>query len=257
LLWPLAAVAAALVYRSATAVVVALAAVVVLGVAVLLPCSRRVVRRREAASAIGTLRAALPLGLLAAATLVYFRSGTIMLGAWSSPEQTAAFTIASSVGFGLLLIPNAITTGLLPRLAAEANDATRGEVTRRAVAWTAAICLAVAGITVVLAPVLLPLLVGARYADAVRPLTILAAASVLIGVSGTLGTWLVAERRMRILGLQVALSLAVNLGIGALLVRRFGADGAAWATVATEATALLVLAAAAARRWPIGLAEAA
>jgi O-antigen/teichoic acid export membrane protein len=257
LLWPLAAVAAALVYRSASAVVIALAAVVVLGVAVLLPCSRRVVLRRGAVPAIGTLRAALPLGLLAAATLVYFRSGTIMLGAWSSPEQTAAFTIASSVGFGLLLIPNAITTGLLPRLAAESNDAARGEVTRRAVAWTAAICLAVAGITVALAPALLPLLVGARYTDAVRPLTILAAASVLIGVSGTLGTWLVAERRMRILGLQVALSLAVNLGIGALLVRRFGADGAAWATVATEATALLVLAAAVVRRWPAGLAEAA
>jgi O-antigen/teichoic acid export membrane protein len=255
LLWPLAAAAAVLAYRSAAAVVVALAAVAALGLAALLPWSRRVMRRREALPATATLRAALPLGLLAAATLVYFRSGTIMLGAWSSPRQTAAFTIASSVGFGLLLIPNAITTGLLPRLAAEADRATRSAVTWRAVAWTAAICVTVAGITVALAPVLLPLLVGPRYANAVRPLTILAAASVLIGVSGTLGTWLVAERRTRLLGLQVALSLAVNLGIGALLIRRFGADGAAWATVATEATALLVLTGALVRRWPIGLAE--
>src|SRR5262249_30808006 len=124
LLWPLGAAGAAVAYRSAGAVVVALAAVAALGLAALLPWSRRVMRRRAPVPAIATLRAALPLGLLAAATLVYFRSGTIMLGAWSTPDQTAAFTIASSVGFGLLLIPHAITTSLLPRLAAAADDAT-------------------------------------------------------------------------------------------------------------------------------------
>jgi O-antigen/teichoic acid export membrane protein len=255
--WPLTAACAALAYRSAAAVVVALAIVAALAVALLVPWTRRVVHVGLPAPALATLRAAVPLGLLAAATLVYFRSGTIMLGAWSSPSETAAFTVASAVGFGLLLIPNAITTGLLPRLAAEQVDATREAVTRRAIAWTAVICLTTAAATIALAPILLPLVVGDRYADAVRPLTILAAATVLIGISGTLGTRLLAERRMRVLGVQVGLSLAVNLGAGVVLIRQFGAEGAAWATVATEATALLVLLCAVTRRWPVALAEAA
>jgi O-antigen/teichoic acid export membrane protein len=79
---------------------------------------------------------------------------------------------------------------------------------------------------------------------------VLGVSLVLVGVSGVLGTVLLAQRRTALLAAQVAVSLAVNLALGALLVPRFGAEGAAWATLATESAALVMLAPAAARALP-------
>jgi len=72
---------------------------------------RPIVRRRA-------MRAAAPFALMALATLLYYRLGIFVLGAVGSPGATARYTVASTVAFGLLMVPNAITTGLLPRLSA-------------------------------------------------------------------------------------------------------------------------------------------
>ena len=70
---------------------------------------------RDSASSTALRRAA-PIGLLALATVAYYRSGTIALAVLGSANETAVFTLAASFAFGLLMAPNAITTALLPRL---------------------------------------------------------------------------------------------------------------------------------------------
>src|SRR5207247_2098629 len=77
----------------------------------LLPGDR--VRPRE------VMRSALPFGLMAFATLLYYRLGTLVLGAAGSASATGSYTVASTLAFGLLMVPNAITSGLLPRLGAQ------------------------------------------------------------------------------------------------------------------------------------------
>ena len=72
---------------------------------------------RGGARATGVMRAALPLGAMALATIAYYRAPTVALGGLGSDVETARFTVAVTIAFGLLAIPNAITTGLLPRLA--------------------------------------------------------------------------------------------------------------------------------------------
>ena len=112
----------------------------------------RVIARGRRRPAWETARAAVPFGAMALATLAYYRLGTIMLGAWRPPREVAQFTIASTLAFGLLVLPNAVTTGLLPRLSAEADPEARRAPARAALEWTVRICVVTAAAVVVAAP---------------------------------------------------------------------------------------------------------
>jgi O-antigen/teichoic acid export membrane protein len=189
----------------------------------------------------GTLRATAPFALMTIATLVYYRSGTLLLAAVRPSADTAAFTIASNVAIGLLVVPNAITTGLLPNLSAARSQGERLATARRALGWTLGLSLALMLAAAVIAPYALTLVFGDRYHGAVAPLLVLLVADLLIAVSGVLGVLLVASKRVRPLVAQVAGCLMVNLAVGALLIPHAGAMGAALATLATEAVAVTVL----------------
>jgi O-antigen/teichoic acid export membrane protein len=199
---------------------------------------------------LATLRMAAPIGLLAVATIVYYRSGTIALAALSDPRATAAFGVAAGIAFGLLMVPNAITTALLPRLAAQ--DDPRGVVdcARRALAWTAAVAVCLSAVSAAVVPALLPMALGPEYADARAPFALLCLGIPLIAASGVIGTALLSIGRLRALATQVAVSLAVNLLVLVLLVPALGAVGASLATVTCEAVGLAVLVVAARSALP-------
>lgn len=203
-----------------------------------------------AATARALLARALPLGLMALATLAYYRSGTIAVSLLSTPEQTARFAAATTIGFGLLAAANAVTTALLPRLAAGAGAAERAACLRRALAATTLAAAGLALAAALLAPLGLGLLFGHRYAAAAPVLAILAAATVPIAVAGVLGTALLAARRVRPVAIQVGASLAVNLAALGILAPGLGAVGAALATLACELAAVALLAVPAARAYP-------
>ncbi len=196
---------------------------------------RPIVRRRA-------MRAAAPFALMALATLLYYRLGIFVLGAVGSPGATARYTVASTVAFGLLMVPNAITTGLLPRLSAPDFEGDRLHTARRALRWTVLTCLLVSIVAAVLAPWVLRYGFGSRYEGALEPLLLLLAGTVVIGINGILGTVLIAAGRTAAVGLQVGLSLGVNAALAFALVPRFGVNGAAIATLATELAGLGVLA---------------
>jgi O-antigen/teichoic acid export membrane protein len=188
------------------------------------------------------LRAAAPIGLLALATIVYYRSGMLALAALADPAETAAFGVAAGVAFGLLALPNAITTALLPRLASDDDASGRIACARRALAWTLLVAVAFAATAAVVVPIAMPIVLGDEYARASVPFALLCVGIPIIATSGVIGTALLTVGRLRALGAQVALSLAVNLAALALLVPPFGAVGAALATVACETAGLLLLA---------------
>jgi O-antigen/teichoic acid export membrane protein len=217
----------------------------VLAQAVALSVSCRRLRRFASAPstrAVGeTLRATAPFALMTVATLIYYRSGTLLLAGFRPSADTAAFTLASNIAIGLLALPNAITTGLLPNLSATRSQAERLGTARRALAWTLALCLALTLGAALIAPYMLTLVFGARYQAAVGPLLVLLVADVLIGVSGVLGVLLMAAKQVRPLVIQVGACLVVNIVAGALLIPHLGAMGAALATLITEVIAITVL----------------
>ena len=236
-----AAGATAVVAPGANALLFALVAV---GVVTLLPLVlrlRTVATLERSDRPVEVLRRAAPIGLLALATVAYYRSGTIALATLSDANATAAFGVASGVAFGLLMLPNAITTALLPRLAAERERTDVVECTRRALIWTTALAgvLACASATVV--PELLPVVLGPAYGEARAPFVLLCIGIPLIAASGVIGTALLSIGRVRTLGLQVVVTLVVNLVCIVALVPVAGAAGAALATLICEAVGLALL----------------
>lgn len=235
------ATAVCLVAPRADALLLALAVVML---ATLVP----LLRRAPAVADLGghlerhsALRRAAPIGLLALATIAYYRSGTIALAALSDAEATAMYGIASGIAFGLLMVPNAITTALLPRLAAEQRPEELVACTRRALVWTTLIAVCLAAACAALGPLVLPAALGHEYRAAAAPFALLCLGIPLIAASGVIGTALLVVGRLRALGTQVVVSLAVNLLVLVLLVPSAGAVGAALATVACEAVGLVVL----------------
>jgi O-antigen/teichoic acid export membrane protein len=191
-----------------------------------------------------------PIGALAVATVAYYRSGTLALAALADASETASFSVAASVAFGLLMLPNAITTALLPRLAADADLGGLVSCARRTLAWTVAIAIPLAGVAALVGPYALRAVLGDRYASACLPFVLLCLGIPAIATSGVIGTALLAAGRVRDLAVQVGSSLVVNIAALVLLVPLFGATGASLATLACEATGLLLLVRVARRRLP-------
>lgn len=235
------AVAAAALTGRASAVILAMVA----GSALVLPW---MVRRADDASAPGAhvsgrhvLARAAPLGGLSMATLVYYRAPTILMGLLATSLATAQFTAAATIAFGLLTIANAITSGLLPRLAAEATARRRLGAARQSLGWAlvgaGTLCAAVAGF----GPLVLRLAFGPSFVGADEALTIMLAATVVISGASVIGTVLIAAGRLRWLIVQVIASMVVNVGAAIVLIGPLGASGAALATLASEILALLIL----------------
>lgn len=241
----------------AWAVIVGLA----LGGLALVPWIWRAVHRASAPGprepAHQSLMQAIPLGALSIATLVYYRAPTVVLGVLGTALATGQFTAAATVAFGLLALPNAISSGLLPRLASTAHPEDRTATLRAALGWTLICafvsCVAVAGV----GPLVLQIGFGSDYRSADPALSILLLATIMIAASSVVGAALIAAGQIRWLVVQVSVSLAANLALALTLVPRFGAEGAAVATLISEAIALAILAPVGTRShpglWHIGI----
>ena len=118
------------------------------------------------------LRRAAPIGFLALATVAYYRSGTLALAALTSSNDTAAFGVAASIAFGMLMLPNAITTALLPRLATESESDGLVACARRASSCIVAGCGDLVSGRGPRVPVGLPLVLGEAYSDAEAPFVV-------------------------------------------------------------------------------------
>ena len=212
----------------------------------------RLARPSDAGKAGGwaLLRDGAPFGLMALGTLLYYRTPTLILARTRPAADTAAYTLASTVAFGLLAIPNAITTALLPKLSGLAEADEQRALARKALGWTLQLWAVTALVVGILGEPLFAAVFGARYASAATPLLILLGGGLAIGASGAIGTVLVARRGTRALAVQVGAALALNIALGAVLIPRYGQNGAAVDTLVTELVALALVARAGARSLP-------
>jgi O-antigen/teichoic acid export membrane protein len=92
---------------------------------------------------------------------------------------------------------------------------------------------------VVVSPWVVPLVFGERYRGVVGILMILAFCPPIRFLSTAMGSALVIDEHMRLRVYAMALATVVAVVANALLIPRFGAHGAAWATVASELVLLV------------------
>jgi len=170
--------------------------------------------------------------------VVYGRVGVLLLKAFSNPVEIAHFSVAYLLSQPLGFVASALGLALFPMLSRHARDDDHG--VRTALRHTLrAQMLLVFPLTVALAmlagPILELLFHGRGFAPAAGALRVLSGGLVLIFFNLVARYALTALDRQADYLRAVAWGLAVNAGVGALLVPRFGALGACAAYLAAEA----------------------
>jgi O-antigen/teichoic acid export membrane protein len=179
-----------------------------------------------------------PLAATAVVVLLYFRINTIMLASFVGLNAVASYAAAYKLSEAFLLVAAALSGTTLPVLAA----ALRGGPNREGVrAYQASILVSLAtalpfALLLTLAGrFLLVHVFGPTYASSAYALAILGWATVLMAVNVQTTNALVALDRERLVFGVAAINLAVNVLANALLIPRMSFNGAALATLITEA----------------------
>ena len=190
------------------------------------------------------LRASLPFAASNLFYVIYGHVDTIMLAAMRSAAEVGAYSAAYRLVGLTALLPNALSAVILPL--AFATGATRTRELRRLfrlnLRWLAVIAVPLALLFWIYAPQLAAVLLGAEGSTAAPILRILALQIVLRFMSYAPADALYAtgheHTRVRLQAAAAVLNLLLNL----IAIPRWGAPGAAAATLVTEAFILLLFA---------------
>lgn len=181
-------------------------------------------------------------GVFAILYPVFFQISTILLKYLHSDTQAGMYSIALAIMTAVYLIPATIYQKflLLKLHRWAAYDVPKfWRVYRQGNVVMLLLGLLVGAAIVILAPWVIPLVFGERYRGVVRILMVLALCPPLRFLSTAMGSALVTDDHMRLRVYAMAFATMVAISLNALLIPRYSAQGAAWATVAGELVLLL------------------
>lgn len=184
-----------------------------------------------------------PFGLALMLQSAYLKIDVLVLGALASAGDVGQYAAAFRPIFGLLTIVSFTASAAYPvfsRLHASSHEELREQLGRVVNYFLAALvlgslaCVCVAGS-------LIELLYGDGFEAAVRIFRILALDLVAAGLCAILQPFLGAVDRQRVFLRAMAIGVCLNTALNTLFVSRFGATGAALATLGSESFALFYL----------------
>jgi len=173
----------------------------------------------------------MPIGAGIVLSALYFRVDVFLVQYWRGTEAVGLYNAVFRLVEALRLFPAAAIAVALPTLC-RARDAR--PLLRVSAGVTVFACAATAALWVS-AGWLIPLLYGPRYADAVSAFRILALSFPLLSLNYALTHQLIGWDGQRSYAAICAAALAGNVALNMRLIPALSIDGAAWATLATEA----------------------
>ena len=185
---------------------------------------------------------AIPLGLSSLFVLLYYRTDSIMIEAMEGQLVTGQYGLAFRVTEAMILLPYIVTGVLLPRLSAlYGSDMTAfGRLFRQGILGMAALATMAGAVVWVLSPWIIRILDPSPEAvPAVALLQILVLSFVLNAVNQIGITHLTATHQQNRLALVLAAAAFLNIALNLMLIPRYSAGGAAWATVITQVLILV------------------
>jgi len=188
------------------------------------------------------LRTALPYAANSLLSIAYNRLDILLVAVLVPAAQLAAYAPASRIQDALYFLPSAIAAVALPYLSRQASgpDAARWRTMRRL--WLLGLLISVPSAIVLtfFMPAVLDLVLGPMYGTAASPSRILVWSMPLSVIGATLLAYLISRGR----GIQTTTAFAaagvVSLTLHLILDPRFGATGAAAASLARDAANLAV-----------------
>ena len=189
------------------------------------------------------VRQGFPFGLAMMSVVLYGRVGVLLLHAFGGPAQVAQFQVAYLLTQPFGFVASAVSIAVFPMLArrADRGDGGFGRALHEAVRWELIISLPLTAVLVVLAPALIARLFhGGDFAPAATAIRWLGLGLTVIFLNLTARYALPALGRQRRYLEATLAGLAVNLGLGALLVPRWGVTGAVAAYLTAESVIFMI-----------------
>ncbi|MBP6717085.1 MAG: flippase, partial [Acidobacteria bacterium] len=187
---------------------------------------------------------ALPLGLFMMVLNVYNYVDVLLLAALATSEsQVGLYHNAYRIYEALTMASAILVSVLTPRFAAlwASDRHAHAQLARRGLAASVLLGVAISPIAWVLAPTVLSMIFGADYAQGMWALRILSLGLGLIFAIWVLHALAMSTFNSRLLITTTLVSLVANVGLNLLLIPRWQRDGAAAATVLSEAVGVAML----------------
>ena len=167
------------------------------------------------------------------AYLIYLRVDVIMLTQLVDSREAGIYSVAARITEACQIFPEALLAAVFPGLLALHRDAPEAYLDK--ITWFFQVLFfmgfSVALLGYVLAPIVLPFVFGDSFSSSVPVLQIHLWACCFLYMRVMLSHWLVAEKFAQFSLLSHALGAVANVALNMLLIPRFGAIGAAYATL--------------------------
>jgi O-antigen/teichoic acid export membrane protein len=200
------------------------------------------------------LRDSLPLGAVAVASLILYRSDTILLSVLRNAHDVGIYNLSYRFLDLLLAIPGLFMASVFPLLSAQVSDpATFRRIWQKALDSLALLGVPLAFGTFLTAPHLIRLFGGSQFAQSVEPLQILSFAVLLSYLDYAFPhALIIANRQAWILAIMV-LGLSLNIGLNLIFIPVGSYNAAATVTVVSELVNVLLAYALAVRTYGYSL----
>ncbi len=200
---------------------------------------RRMVRPRlsvDVAQWREIMRSALPLGISGVLRRSYTRIDVWLLAALAGTGSAALFSVAYRVALQAAEVSRLLSVALLPRISslAKARREVLGTVVEGLLRLLMVISIGGAGLAAACALPLLMLIVGPKFAESVVALRLVSIVCVTALPSAVLFLVLVALGREKLVTLVMAVTVAWNAAVDAVLIPRWGVTGACYGTISAE-----------------------
>jgi O-antigen/teichoic acid export membrane protein len=194
-------------------------------------------RRIQLAAGLRLVWAAVPLGAMAIIALVYYRLDTFLLSVIASEKAVGYYSGAWRLTEALHIVPAAVTATMLPLAARREGESMRrvADAIRLAFRFLTLIGVPILVGCMILAEPILKAVYGPALAPATTAFRILIVTEIIFFFGSVVGATLVGLRQVRKAFISQVISVPLNAAACAVVLPRYGYNGAAWISLATEA----------------------
>jgi PST family polysaccharide transporter len=174
--------------------------------------------------------------------MVYLRIDVVMLESYLGASAVGTYGVAMRISEVWYFIPGVIAASVFPSIV-EAKKVSHALYSSRFIRLLSLLfftSLGIAAITSLSSEWIVSLLFGTRYWSAASLLDYIAWSTVFVFMGVASGRWFLVENLQRLLLYRTVLGAIINIALNLLLIPRYGAIGAAWSTLASQAYANVI-----------------